>query len=153
MVANADHPRSGPFTRRSFVIRHYSAGTVQRPSLGLNPFRIKFINNQGVALWQRRRRARRARRNRRARKLRLGQHRQFQISRDISSKRPERCSAALSFGAACAVDLFAAACSVCGFQATPMDIQLPIIIDPARDELDMLGGSKLINCGAEARQS
>jgi hypothetical protein len=56
------------FMRRSFIMHHCFA-VVWRRSLELNPCRIKFIKNQGVALWQRRRRVRR--RNRRARDLRL----------------------------------------------------------------------------------
>src|SRR6516165_166909 len=55
--------------RRSFIMHHCFA-VVWRRSLELNPCRIKFIKNQGVALWQRRRRRVR-RRNRRAREPRL----------------------------------------------------------------------------------
>ena len=55
--------------RRSFIMHHCFA-VVWRRSLELNPCRIKFIKNQGVALWQRRRRRVR-RRNRRACEVRL----------------------------------------------------------------------------------
>jgi hypothetical protein len=68
MAANADRP-GGLFMRRSFIMHHCFA-VVWRRSLELNPCRIKFIKNQGVALWQRRRRRVR-RRNRRAREVRL----------------------------------------------------------------------------------
>src|SRR6516164_2061742 len=64
-----------PFMRRSLTMHHCFA-VVWRRSLELNPCRIKFIKNQGVALWQRRRRARR--RNRRGRELRL-KHREILI--------------------------------------------------------------------------
>jgi hypothetical protein len=62
--------------QRSFIMHHCFA-VVWRRSLELNPCRIKFIKNQGVALWQRRRRRVR-RRNRRARELRL-EHREISI--------------------------------------------------------------------------
>jgi hypothetical protein len=75
MAANADHPE-GLFMRRSFIMHHCFA-VVWRRSLELNPCRIKFIKNQGVALWQRRRRRVR-RRNRRAREVRL-EHREIVI--------------------------------------------------------------------------
>jgi hypothetical protein len=75
MAANADRP-GGLFMRRSFIMHHCFA-VVWRRSLELNPCRIKFIKNQGVALWQRRRRRVR-RRNRRAREVRL-EHREILI--------------------------------------------------------------------------
>jgi hypothetical protein len=62
------------FMRRSFRMRHCFA-VVWRRSLKLNRCRIKFIKNQGVALWQRRRRRVR-RRKRRACELRL-EHREI----------------------------------------------------------------------------
>lgn len=71
---------------------------VQGMSLELDPCRIKFIKHQGVALWQRRRRrARRgARRNRS--EPRLGHHVNFGFRENFDlAKRPERCSAALSY--------------------------------------------------------
>src|SRR6516165_6814910 len=74
MAANADRP-GGLFMRRSYIMHHCFA-VVWRWSLELNPCRIKFFKNQGVALWQRRRRARR--RNRRAREVRL-EHREILI--------------------------------------------------------------------------
>jgi len=56
---------------------HHCFAVVWRRSLELNPCRIKFIKNQGVTLWQlRRRRVRR--RNRRAREVRL-EHREILI--------------------------------------------------------------------------
>jgi hypothetical protein len=54
---------------------------VWRRRLELNPCRIKFIKNQGVAPWQRSTRARK--RNRRAREPRL-EHRDFDVA-----KRPD----------------------------------------------------------------
>jgi len=75
MAANADRLGS-LFMRRSFIMHHCFA-VVWRRSLELNPCRIKFIKNQGVALWQRRRRRVR-RRNRRAREVRL-EHREILI--------------------------------------------------------------------------
>jgi hypothetical protein len=65
--------------RRSFEMHHCFA-VVWRRSLELNPCRINFIKNQGVALWQRRRRRRRAPAHRnRKRELRL-EHRKVFIS-------------------------------------------------------------------------
>jgi hypothetical protein len=75
MAANADHP-AGPVVRRSFIMHHCFA-VIWRRSLELNLCRIKFTKNQGVALWQRRRRRVR-RRNRRAREVRL-EHREIFI--------------------------------------------------------------------------
>jgi hypothetical protein len=64
--------------RRSFEMHHCFA-VVWRRSLELNPCRINFIKNQGVALWQRRRRRRRAPAHRnRKRELRL-EHREILI--------------------------------------------------------------------------
>jgi hypothetical protein len=64
------------FIQRSFRMHHCFA-VVWRRSLKLNPCRTKFIKNQGVALWQRRRRRVR-RRKRRARELHL-EHRNILI--------------------------------------------------------------------------
>ena len=75
MAANADRP-GGLFMRRSFIMHHCFA-VARRRSLELNPCWIKFIKNQGVALWQRRRRRVR-RRKRRAREVRL-EHREILI--------------------------------------------------------------------------
>jgi hypothetical protein len=66
----------GLFMRRSFIMHHCFA-VIWRRSLELNPCRIKFIKNQGVALWQRRRRRVR-RRKRKRRDLRL-EHREILI--------------------------------------------------------------------------
>jgi hypothetical protein len=65
------------------VEMHHCFAVVWRRSLELNPCRIKFIKNQGVALWLRRRRVRR--RNQRARELRL-EHREILIRQAAGPK-------------------------------------------------------------------